>query len=163
MKYSKYCIALILLLISIFIAKAQTTGRGCFVNNKIYTQYLGLRLNGVRCYNSAGAFYNINYNNYSATKPNNYNYTCGEVNEFNNSGNGPNQNEFVETNGNTPCIISTSTVAGVNGNGTDGTYTVNNPTYCSVASLPLDDYTWVLVLVVGGFVGYLISSRKIVV
>ncbi|WP_316783342.1 hypothetical protein [Pedobacter frigiditerrae] len=160
-KYFKYIVAVILVLISVFMAKAQTSGYGCLVDNAVYTEYLGEEhpyhpSNPLtKFYRFNGNSIDINYNNYNSSQPNNYGYDCTKINIFGASGTGPAQQEYVSQN--TSCVTAATLNSSIKGNGTYVYYSYKNPTYCggTPMPLPLDDYNWVIILgfaLIGGFV-----------
>lgn len=144
---------------------AQTQGYGCLVGNTVYMQYLGegypygTGSQKLKYYKSNGPSAGLNYNNYSSTKPNNYNYECGKINVFSASGGNPAQQEY--TTQNASCITSSDLGGPVSGNGTYVYYSYNNPTYCASSpptQVPLDGQIWMLLLAVGAIGALMIRN-----
>ncbi|QXV65037.1 hypothetical protein INP83_18440 [Mucilaginibacter sp. 21P] len=127
----------ILTLIFSIDTSAQTTGTGCNLGSRVYTQYLGMDnvYGGApqRVYANPGTYYDINFNGYSATKPNNENYVCGQINTYP----GPVPRNDITTSS-TPCVTEVSLHGPPNGNGFLATYKVNDPSKCGPTNVPID-------------------------
>ena len=170
-KYLKYIVAVVLVLISVFMAKAQNSGYGCRIGNIIYTQYIGDEHPHhpsnplTKYYNSNGNKIDIHYNNYDSSKPNNYGYDCTKINVFDASSTGPAQQEYTKQN--TSCVTSAYLGGPIIGDGGDYVYfSYKNPNYCSnipPVGLPIDDYAWAFVLAVGAIGGIIISKKGVLV
>ncbi|RZK54864.1 MAG: hypothetical protein EOO91_15145 [Pedobacter sp.] len=173
-KYLKYIVALVLVLISVFMAKAQTSGTGCKIGSAVYTTYLGTapyygnNSDIVKVYSNSTAVSIITGNGYSG-------YQCGKINIYSagtryNSATNTNDpypavNEILATVSTNSCMVSSSLGVSSGGKGDIVQYTYNNPTYCggSPMPLPLDDYNWAII---GSFAllgGFLISKNKIAI
>jgi hypothetical protein len=171
-KYLKYIVAVILVLISVFMAKAQTSGTGCKIGGAVYTNYLGTapyygnNNDIVKVYSNSSAVSIITGNGYAG-------YQCGKINIYsagtrynpvtNTSDPYPGINEILSTVSTNSCMVSSSLGVSSGGKGDIVQYTYNNPTYCGGAPmpLPLDDYNWVII---GGFAiigGFVISKKGV--
>ncbi|RYF15680.1 MAG: hypothetical protein EOO42_16935 [Flavobacteriales bacterium] len=164
-RYLKYIVAVIIVLISVFMAKAQTSGYGCLVGNFVFTEYIGEEhpydpSNPLtKYYKFNGNNIEINYNNYNSSNANNYGYDCTKINIFGASGTGPAQQEYVGQN--TSCVTAANLNSSIKGNGTYVYYSYKNAAYCGGAPmpLPLDDYNWAIILAVGIIGGFVISKK----
>lgn len=141
------------------VALSQTSGVGCNLNGVgLYITYLGDfpyygNQSDVRpVYLNSTSSNDFIYRNTMGWKSsgNNYNYICGQINEFGVQNNGPAQTE--QTSLNKPCEVGSSRTSpsGNNQHGTLFRYTYNNPTYCSTSrpptNVPLDDHIWLVML-----------------
>lgn len=164
-KIQKFLIIVSIISFSYINAKSQISGYGCLVNNAVYTEYLGNASPyhpsnpPTRFYRSNGNSVGLNYNGYSDSKPNNYNYECNKINVFDSSSRGPAQQEFTKQ-GST-CVTSTSLGGPIAGNGDYVFYSYNKPAYCSspVVPVPLDDYTFPIMICIGALSAYFIIKK----
>lgn len=144
MKVLKYIIVIILF-VSLGKAASATTisGTGCMIyGNTVFVDKMGTASfgsNNIDVYNSNGTRYIIDYNN------------SGQCDQIpGNSVRDQNKSCWVGSRVNGP-----NDQSGVIW-GNTYTYTVNT---CTPMNLPLDDYTWVILLAVGGIGAFYISKK----
>lgn len=144
MKFLKYIIAIVFILISVFLAKADVkSGNGCRIGDVVWTDYLGSTSfygTDYSTYNRNGQLYNIDYNpgtqcDYiEVSKIQSQNKQC-----WVNSAVNPKNDQTGASYG---TLVS---------------YTVN--TCKAPTGLPLDDFVWVIILVAGGLGAFVISKK----
>lgn len=152
---------------------AQTSGTGCRVEDKVYTDYLG-DASPYHPSNPSKKFYGTNHYIpiYYGSGHNQYQgYRCGYINIYPASSywNGsenvpiPAENEITSS-ASGACVISTSLGGSVIREGDYVSFTYNKPGKCSVippAELPLDDYIWVALLAAGAFGFYFMRKHSL--
>ena len=168
-KYLKYLVVLVLFLISVFMAKAQTSGTGCRIGDNVYTEYLGTG-SYYGNNNDIMKVYNINGPKLLVVNGQGYNgYQCGKINVYsggqrwNGSTNVPYPavNEVLGTVSTNSCMVSTSASVSNGGKANIIQYKINNPTYCVPEELPIDDYSSLIVLATAAIGAYFISKKGI--
>ncbi|RZL46384.1 MAG: hypothetical protein EOO93_25995 [Pedobacter sp.] len=174
-KYLKYIVAVVLVLISVFMAKAQSTGAGCRIGDIVYTQHLGKGTYYGNT-NDMVEVYNLNGPTLLVVNEHGYaGYECGRINVYSAGKRWdapshseipyPAVNEILATTS-TVCTASPNTTTTAGGKAYVVNYAVNNPTYCNNTppmGLPIDDYAWAFVLIVGAIGGIIISRKGILV
>lgn len=169
----KFLISLFILLCS-FSCFADTSGSGCRIDDKVYTQYLGEAYPygtsnpKKKYYKSNGAYvpiyYGYGYNQHQG-------YKCGFINIYPSSSyyNGsenvpiPAENEITSTSF-SACVTASSLGASPERDGDYVTFTYNRTSSCTVtppANLPLDDYAWVAIIGAGLIGFYLLRNRLV--
>lgn len=139
-KYLKYIVAVVLVLISVYMAKANV---GCSDGNYIYTEPTGSYIienasNHIPQYNPLPR---IKIQNWSGDD-------CGIPREIVDKY----SKATFSKNPDGKCAINFSYGAGL----------LNyNPADSTCVDLPLDDYIWAIILAVGGFGGFIISRKGI--
>lgn len=144
MKFLKYIVAVIFL-VSFGKTSSATviSSYGCRTGDVVYANKMGT----TNWYGADYDVYDRNGTKYSV------NYNPGEqcdqveVESISNQGSACWVNSYVNPNNNN---------TGVGGYGTFVHYTVNT---CTPMNLPLDDYTWAILLVVGGLGAFYISKK----
>jgi hypothetical protein len=166
-KIQKFLIIFSIISFNCINAKSQISGYGCLVGSTVYTEYLGEASPyhpsnpPTKFYRSNGNSVALNYNNYSNSKPNNYNYECNKINVFGASSGGPAQQEFTKQG--SSCVTSTSLGGPIAGNGDYVFYSYNKPAYCSspTVPVPIDDYILPILVCVSVVAFYHISKKSI--
>ncbi|MDQ7947342.1 MAG: hypothetical protein REI78_13105 [Pedobacter sp.] len=166
MKYLKLTFLLLLTVTSCF---ADTSGSGCRIDDKVYTEYLGMGYPygtsqpQKRYYKNTAyvpIYYGYGYNQHQG-------YKCGFINIYPASSywNGsenvpiPAENEINSTSFG-GCVISTTLGGSPIREGDYVTFTYNRTGACA-SSLPLDDYIWLLFVLVGaGGIYYIRKSFR---
>ncbi|MBL4674820.1 MAG: hypothetical protein JKY70_01215 [Mucilaginibacter sp.] len=143
---------------------AQTTGFGCLVNNQVYTVSLGtgypygVPAGSRKIYKNPGSSYSINYNGYSATKPNNENYICGVVNYYTSP---VSRQEMTILS--YDCVTEATLGGAVTGDGAYVRYSINNPSFCASTPVPIENQTWLfLFMIIVGTVSLTFFRKRII-
>jgi hypothetical protein len=161
----------ILLLVFIFAYSssfADSSGYGCRIDDKVYTEYLGEAYPygesnpKSKYYKSVGSYipiyYGHGYNQHQG-------YKCGFINIYPSSSywNGseevpiPAENEITSNSFNA-CVTAPSLNGAVVRNGDYVGYTYNNTSKCNPTGVPLDDYMSIILIPFGLISAYLIRK-----
>jgi hypothetical protein len=146
MKFIKHLTLTFVILFSANNSRAAiVSGVGCNLGNTIYTFKLGTTNwfgTNIDVYSTTTKVYNINWDNTSQ---------CDQINanQVGKNGNECWINSYVNPTNNNSNI----------GHGSLATYTVNT---CPQVNLPLDNYTWVLIVIIGGFGAYGITRKELI-
>lgn len=135
----------ILIAISYSSNAATVSGTGCNLGNRIYTVKIGTANfwgTPIDVYSSTATAYDINWNN---------NSQCNKINA-NQVSNNTSKTCWVN-----PYVPPANNNSGVSSGNLAG-YTLQT---CPQTNLPLDDYIWVVLVIVGSIGAYYISKRGI--
>lgn len=133
----------ILIVISYSSSAATVSGVGCNLGNRIYTVKIGTTIfwgDTYDVYSSNGTAYNINWNNTSQ---------CDQINS----------NQV--SNKNTKCWVNSYVNPPNNNTGVSTGNLANYTLQTCQVNLPLDDYIWVVLIMIGTMGTYYISKRGI--